>query len=527
MMASTPEKTSKARVRSSASSCSINKEPTQEYTFELNTISTELRMTEALATAGVGSWEYDVITHQVFWSEELYRLVGRDPALGPPDYEAQLRLCHPDDVEYLQACVERAIHDGVGYELDLRLNAATEAEQRWYHGVGNPIMDSQGNVVRLVGTLMDITERKQYEEELKAAHARLAAMNGLLEEQILLVNQQSVALECQKCELEEANRQLEALATTDGLTGIHNHRAFQERLMEEYQRSVRYNSPLSLVMVDVDHFKKFNDTFGHPEGDRVLQHVARILEATVRTTDFVARYGGEEFVVLLPETDTLGAIAGAERLRMALEQEEWTLRAITASIGVATLSSFEEQPDELLAEADKALYLSKQRGRNCTTHADDVVDPPEMDNETAQWYEDILLQLLASQTETLETASERFKETLIDAFESTIEGWANMLDQRDKETKGHSKRVADLTERLARYIGMNEEEVLSIRWGAMLHDIGKIGICDAILHKPAPLTEEERELMQRHTVLANDILSPITFLNAAADIPYCHHEKWD
>ncbi len=171
--------------------------------------------------------------------------------------------------------------------------------------------------------------------------------------------------------LHQANMLLQTQATTDGLTDLKNHRAFQERLVTEFERSKRYHTPLSLVLLDVDKFKQYNDTFGHPAGDIVLKRVAAIFLGTARNTDFLARYGGEEFVAILPETDATGAREAAERFRIAIETAYWPERAVTASFGVATVNDLIPSCSELIALADKALYRSKTLGRNCFTHADD------------------------------------------------------------------------------------------------------------------------------------------------------------
>ena len=162
---------------------------------------------------------------------------------------------------------------------------------------------------------------------------------------------------------------MEALATLDGLTGLKNRRVFQERLAEEFYRAQRYHIALSLLLLDVDKFKQFNDTFGHPAGDEVLKIVARLLQNAVRDTDFVARYGGEEFVVLMPYTDQDAALKLAERLRSAIESAPWSKRPVTASFGVASLSPECDTEESLLSQADQALYQSKNAGRNRVSHA--------------------------------------------------------------------------------------------------------------------------------------------------------------
>ncbi|NTX12334.1 diguanylate cyclase [Myxococcus sp. CA056] len=162
--------------------------------------------------------------------------------------------------------------------------------------------------------------------------------------------------------------ELQRLSSTDGLTGVHNHRHFQERLREEFRRAQRYDDPLALILLDLDHFKQVNDRHGHTAGDGVLREVAAALQRSVRETDLVARYGGEEFAVLLPRTHLTGALSVAERVRRDLA----TLRVgpvgallVTASLGV---SSFPHRtvlsPEQLLLTADEALYRAKDEGRD-------------------------------------------------------------------------------------------------------------------------------------------------------------------
>ncbi len=189
----------------------------------------------------------------------------------------------------------------------------------------------------------DLTERKEAEQRIR---------------------DYAVILEFQKRELEQVNRELCDLATTDGLTGLKNHRAFQERLAAECETARRHHLPLSLLLLDVDHFKQYNDTFGHPAGDAVLKQVARLLKQTTRDCDFAARYGGEEFVVILPQTSQANAVKAAERCRVSIEAAAWDCRTVTASFGVATLSLDNPDSDSLIAAADQALYAAKYNGRN-------------------------------------------------------------------------------------------------------------------------------------------------------------------
>jgi diguanylate cyclase (GGDEF)-like protein len=170
-------------------------------------------------------------------------------------------------------------------------------------------------------------------------------------------------------ELMRANARLAELATTDELTGLKNRRCFREALDHHFRLALRQGHPLSLAILDIDHFKPYNDTFGHPAGDEALRAVARVLRTNVREVDTLARYGGEEFLVLMPGADGRAGCRVAERLRTAIAGITLTLRPITASFGVAAISPGITTADSLLEHADRAVYLSKNGGRNRVTLA--------------------------------------------------------------------------------------------------------------------------------------------------------------
>lgn len=188
----------------------------------------------------------------------------------------------------------------------------------------------------------------------------LVVENRLLLEKLHINNQ----------ELELANVFLREMAIRDGLTGLYNHRHFQETLAAEVARSQRHKREFSLIFFDVDHFKTFNDTHGHPEGDTLLRILGQLIQERLRETDLAYRYGGEEFVLLLPETSKEGAVVVAENLRMKIETtplkgaEIQPMGKITVSIGVATFPGDGEEAAKLLENADQALYRAKQGGRN-------------------------------------------------------------------------------------------------------------------------------------------------------------------
>lgn len=182
------------------------------------------------------------------------------------------------------------------------------------------------------------------------------------------LHNRTLELERMHAEVQRQCALLAEVATSDGLTGLKNRRHFRESLEPSISFSGRNNLPLSVVMLDVDHFKDYNDTFGHPAGDHALSELGRLLGENARDHDVVARYGGEEFAILLPATDGAGARQFCERLRTLIESHPWPLRPITASLGIATSSVGASTATQLIDEADRALYFSKHRGRNCVSH---------------------------------------------------------------------------------------------------------------------------------------------------------------
>jgi diguanylate cyclase (GGDEF)-like protein len=171
-------------------------------------------------------------------------------------------------------------------------------------------------------------------------------------------------------ELKEANEKLREMAFRDGLTGLYNHRYFQDLMDHELSRASRYKKAFALIMFDLDHFKKINDQYGHPSGDLVLKQVSQAVKNILRESDIAARYGGEEFAIVLPETEISGAAVVAERLRRAVEGLEILANGrrinTTISVGVTSysVSQGKKEKSEILAAADHALYNSKNTGRN-------------------------------------------------------------------------------------------------------------------------------------------------------------------
>lgn len=225
-------------------------------------------------------------------------------------------------------------------------------ETIWLSVSAVPLMrEGEVEPYRVVTAFSDITVKKRREDRTRRQIERAHDANA---------------------ELAQANARLAEAAQTDGLTGLRNRRALQEGLVAGMDECERKGLPFSLILLDVDEFKSYNDRFGHPAGDEALRRVARLISDAARKEDVAARYGGEEFAILLPDTNALGAMAVAERLRKSLEAAPWELRRITASFGLATVRNG-GSPEQLVADADAALFRAKRAGRNLVCHADEAI----------------------------------------------------------------------------------------------------------------------------------------------------------
>ncbi len=305
----------------------------------------EKRLNLALDSADEGLWDYFPQNDQIYYSPRWFSMLGYKAGELPYSFETWTTLTHPEDLPVLAGTVENVAKGGEdSFRIEIRM--LTQAGQwRWVQVRGRTVeRDDRGDVLRLVGTLIDISKYKQVE---------LA--------------------------LQKANEELQRLAALDGLTQIANRRRFDERLADEWRRARRDGTPLGLVLCDIDFFKRYNDTYGHVRGDDTLYAVAQAISASLkRPMDMVARYGGEEFAIVLPNTDLAGAVRVAREVQTAIqslniEHKASTTEAhISLSYGVAAMVPEGSAPGKSLIElADRTLYQAKGRGRNQIVQANE------------------------------------------------------------------------------------------------------------------------------------------------------------
>ena len=296
---------------------------------------------------------------------------------------------------------------------------------------------------------------------------------------------------------------VEERARTDELTGLLNRRALDELITSEIGRHSRYGGVFSIIVLDLDSFKAFNDSYGHLAGDKVLRQIGSIIKSTIRSADQAFRYGGDEFAILLPHTDTKAAYEVAERLRnrVALEVEAGDV-PITASLGLAAWPIDGIVPNGIIAVADAALYHAKRSGGNQIQHASESL--PSLDETMVDYGTD-------EEGEAL----------------STIYALASAVDAKDHYTRSHSKGVSEYAMALAEALNLEPLEISRLEACALLHDIGKISISGEILNKWDKLTAKEWEAIKVHPQVGATIAGHAHQLTPCIAGILHHHERYD
>ena len=332
----------------------------------------------------------------------------------------------------------------------------------------------------------------------------------------------------------QLQEQTNKFANTDTLTSLYNHRGFQEILAKELAKAKDTNTSLSVVMFDVNNISKINRELGHAKGDEVIKTIAEKIKQNIRANDSAGRYGGDEIAVIMPETDTKDAKYLAEYITYCLSccfVDD--VGPIKVSVGISTFPECTMDQEKLLILAEQAMFISQAKGYKEGMSA--IVSSSDFN-----FWDDMALNSFA------EVLAKRhsqiginFEEELVHKFNheeimnhthlmEMVTSLAGAIDAKDPYTKGHSTSVARYAEALARAVNLPENEVERIKIGALLHDVGKIGIPESVLKNPGKLTDEEWEIMKQHpTIGAEKVLAPNEALRDLIPIVKYHHERID
>jgi len=299
-----------------------------------------------------------------------------------------------------------------------------------------------------------------------------------------------------------ANEHIEQLTNAvnlDSLTNIYNHRYFQDTLRQKCDDNIKNGKPLSLIFLDIDYFKTYNDIFGHQKGDMVLKQLAELLKNNIRKQDTLYRYGGEEFAILMDNTGKDEAIKIGEQIRKLVDEYDFEGQdllpagSVTVSAGVSELDGEGDTPVELINRADSALYRAKFFRRNRVEQYVSVFD----------------------------------RDSKLDSKLTSLKSLINVIHSRDFYTYNHIERVVWYCQLYAEHMKLNEEDRTKLIYSAYLHDLGKINVSKHILISSGKLTDQEWEEMKKHPSDSAEMIRRVEGLEDLVDIVLHHHERFD
>lgn len=372
---------------------------------------------------------------------------------------------------------------GSTVELDVGNN-----EKRSFVVNATPIMDTKE---QLAGTLVS------FEDVIVLERQKQTLMQAMSE------------LEASKEQIHQQNLRLQELASKDALTGCFNRRSLIEQLEADWRSFHEKKNSIAVVMLDVDHFKKLNDNFGHAVGDEVLKDVARVIRDSVGDQGFVGRYGGEEFCAIITGQTTIRSLEIAEGIRRAIQHELSDPYHVTASFGVCTTCEFPSTYKDLIERADQALYAAKQAGRN----------------QVRLWDSSMVEEVESCNSKPVVTKVNLSLVQQPISYQAVASLHA-ALAYRDADTALHSQRVSELCVAVGRGL-MSVGDLYVLEIAGLLHDIGKVGIPDSVLLKPGKLTENEWKIMEAHARIGVEIIDSAFESKTLSDIIRYHHFRYD
>lgn len=428
-----------------------------------------------------GTIEYLSPACRMVLGYEPDELIGRTPW-----------LMHADDLKRVKGIFSQALNGSSESNFEYRILTKNN-EIKWVSHSWSPIV-KDGKVQLVVSIIRDISEPKKSSEQLRILYK----------------------------ELTESNRQMGQLALRDSQTGLYNQRYLSEVIESEFYRTRRYDHPISVIMLDIDYFKSVNDVYGHDFGDLALRQLAVKLRRIVRRYDIVVRYGGEEFVVLSPGSNRAKAMAQAQRILEAVNLCNFGDKehSIKLKVSIAVVSYPEDRIKkgiDLISIAEKILSKVKKAG------GDKVYSSTDLANNKGRPEEDISTDDVKLLRKKIETLTKSGRQNLI----GSIFAFAKTIELRDHYTGKHVESTVRFATAIAKKLGLSDEDLENIRQAAVLHDLGKIGISDKILHKKSKLTDREFEEIKKHPQIAADIIRPIQFMHEIVPLVLYHHEHWD
>lgn len=304
--------------------------------------------------------------------------------------------------------------------------------------------------------------------------------------------------------LKQANEHLSEMARRDSLTETYNHRYLYQRLNEELVKAKEGKYPLAIIMIDIDNFKKYNDTLGHMAGDEILKKIVQIIRTVIDDKIILSRFGGDEFALICPEFSKSNSVDLAEKIRQEIHDTEFNGEEqlpggkLTISIGISLYPDHSENSNQLLKSADIALYKAKAQSKDNVELYYSVLDELKSDLDKSEF------NLL-----------------------NTVKTLLTIVNVKDSYTYGHSERVMGYSEAIGKALNLSSETLKILRYGSFLHDIGKIEIPREVLNKRTPLTDAEFAMIKRHSVLGKNVIKPIKKLEKILPIILYHHERYD
>jgi len=458
--------------------------------------------TIALEAAQDGIWDLDYTSGRIYISTQWKALLGFGASDLSDNPEEWFSRIHQDDLSAVKKLLKKNLERKTAcFRSEHRIQHA-DGTYRWFLARGAMVTQMHGTTsTRIAGTLTDITERKQHEVQLMLQ----------LDELRFALASEKVLME----ELDRKNKELTELSITDGLTGLYNHRYLQDRFDYEFKRVRRYGGMLSCIIIDIDHFKSLNDTYGHQYGDYVIKEIASLIRTRSREVDICGRYGGEEFMVLsnLPEKN---AFLYATKLHDAIENHRFEHPSaqikVTVSMGIAEYNNEIRMKQELIERADRAMYQAKNNGRNLVCLWRDVSRSDSFPVNTM----------------IVRTFRNRLKTIALELFSKGIDAMGEVVDEMETRlpnASGHARNVARYSSALAMRMGLPAEQIETIRLGAFLHDIGKVCIVHSHDEKSSVLPDAE--VIARHPDIGASLLKEIRLLERELPIVLYHHERFD